>query len=357
MIIAAIENFVIFHTALSVMAFLTVLAIRAGSWRSTSPNPRFLSGAYTAALVVPAAGAAWLVAAALLPAAWLGHGDGAEDHHLPADSVHLIQELTRGIEPFLGFAISAVVLVAFAIAIMSTLRSQRRTAWAIERLTVADAKTYDPDKVEIVETAARRHGIDVTVLRSDRPMSFVSGVGRSTVAVSTGTLRTLSAAQLAGLVEHEVAHHERDDNRFSFSLRLVAALSLAVPLTSRLLHWRSEQVELVCDEIAASRTAAPLDIAEALVTLRRAIAPTVTAMPRLAVASFIPDDQGALARRVRRLIQLADCPPGEAAGSVTPLRRAVAAAILLFGVSLAVLIAWAPFAVHTATESLLGLLR
>lgn len=355
MIVATVENFVMFYTALSVTAFVVIMAIRAGSRQSASP--RFLSGAYTAALLVPPAGAAWVVAAALLPPAWLPRATGAGDHHVPADSVHLVQELTSGIEPFLGYAVIGMVLVTFAVAMVATLKSHRRTAWAIRRLTVPDGQAGDPHKLEILQTAARRHRIVVTVLGSDRPLSFVTGVGRSTVAVSTGTLRALSVAQLAGLVEHEVAHHERRDNRVSLALRLIAALSLAAPVTRALLRWRSEQVELLCDEIATSRTSAPLDIAEALVALRRAAAPIVAPMPALAAASFIPDDHGVLARRVRRLLQLADNLPPAAAASATPSRRTVAAAVLIFSTSLVALTAWAPFAVHTATESLLGLFK
>jgi Zn-dependent protease with chaperone function len=352
MIMAAVENFVIFSTALSVTAVFVVWAIRAGSSRRRA-NPRFMSRACTAALLVPPAGAAWVVTAALLPAAWLGGGDRAADHHVPAESVHLIQEITGGIEPFLGYAVMAMVSITFAAATIATLRSYRRTAWAIRRLSVTHAHADDPHKVEILEAAARRHGIDVTVLGSDRPLSFVTGWGPATVAVSTGTLRALSVPQLVGVVEHELAHHERRDNRVGFALRLIAALSLAGPATRALLRWRSEQVELLCDEIATSRTSAPLDIAEALVVLGRAAAPT----PVMAVASFIPEDQSMLARRVRRLVQLADDVPAAAVGSATPSRRAVVATVLTFSASLVAVTAWAPFAVHTATESLLGFFK
>jgi Zn-dependent protease with chaperone function len=355
MIVAAIENFVIFHTALSLLAFALVVTVRATTRWAAAASPRVLSRAYGAAVVAPAAVAAWVVAAALVPPAWLPGSDVAAEHG-SHHSVHLIQELTVGVEPFVAYLTVGLVSVGLAAVMLAMLRGHRRTAWAIRRLRVTGAPACDRDKLQILEQAARRHGVDVAVLRSDRPISFVTGVGRSTMAVSTGTLRALSAAQLAGLVEHELAHHERADNRLSFALRLVVALSLAAPLTRRLLHWRSEQVELLCDEIAATRTAAPLDIAEALVTLGRAVAPGRARAPRLATAGFIPDDRGALARRVRRLVELADHLPA-AAVSLTPSRRSLATAVLLFGATLAGLAAWAPLAVHTATESVLGLLR
>jgi Zn-dependent protease with chaperone function len=354
MIVAALENFVIFHTVLSAAAFLVMLAIRYGWWRK-GISSRFLIAAYTAALVVPPACAAWIVTAAFVPA-WLAGVHGSEDSHVPAASVHLIHEVSIAIEPFLGYAVIAMAAGSFALTVLFTLTSCRRTAWAIRCLAVGVPPATDAHKVAVLDAASRRHGIEVTVLASDRPLSFVSGLGRPVVAVSSGTLRALSVDQLAGLVEHEVAHHERHDNRMSLALRLIGALSCAVPVTRALLRWRSEQVELVCDEIAASRTCAPLDIAEALVALRRATAPTAAMWP-LAVASFVPDDRGAVARRVGRLLQLADKLPVAAPPSVCSSLRLGAATAAIFSASLVVLAASSPFAVHAAVESFLSLLR
>jgi hypothetical protein len=156
------------------------------------------------------------------------------------------------------------------------------------------------------------------------------------------------------MLEHEAAHHARRDNLVKLGLAVCAHASLAAPLSRRLLRWRNEPVELLCDEIAAARTSAPLEIAEALVKLRRR---TQVAIARSALAisasRFVPEDDRSVERRVRRLLALADAPPPSASASV-PRHAAPAIALgAIFVVSLAVVGTWAPFAIHAATESIL----
>ena len=89
------------------------------------------------------------------------------------------------------------------------------------------------------------------------------------MVVSTGLLNSLSAEELASVLEHETAHHTRRDNLAKLTLTICRYLSLAFPLTKQLYNWWSEQVEMVCDEIATSRTQAPVELAGALVRLKR----------------------------------------------------------------------------------------
>ena len=162
-------------------------------------------------------------------------------------------------------------------------------------------------------TPRRRHGLDVGLVQSDYPFSFVWGFRRSKLVISSGLLAALTPDELAGVLEHEAAHHARRDNLVKLALVIAAHASLAAPLGRRLLRWRNEQVELLCDEIAAARGSAPLDIAEALVKLRRRTQ-ALGARPALAAAAsrFVPDDDRSVERRVRRLVALADmaAPPG-----------------------------------------------
>src|SRR5262249_3355646 len=147
------------------------------------------------------------------------------------------------------------------------------------------------------------------------------------------------------------------DNLVKLGLLIAAHASLAAPLARRALRWRNDQVELLCDEIAATRGSAPLDIAEVLVKLRR---PAVTLGRRSAVAAaasrFVADDDRSLERRVRRLLTLAHV--ASAGGSRSAPRSGVALGLAaMFIGSLAALAAWAPLAVHAATEAFLQTLR
>ena len=113
--------------------------------------------------------------------------------------------------------------------------------------------------------------------------------------VSTGLLRTLNESELIGLLEHEAAHHQRRDNLIKLALSFCTYASLAFVLTRRVLTWRGLEVERLCDEVAASRTKAPLEIASALLKLRRGTFPTpVTASSFVAedISSFTPEYRG-----------------------------------------------------------------
>jgi Zn-dependent protease with chaperone function len=47
---------------------------------------------------------------------------------------------------------------------------------------------------------------------SDYPLSFVWGYRRTKLVLSSGLLNALTPEELAGVLEHEAAHHRRLDN-------------------------------------------------------------------------------------------------------------------------------------------------
>jgi beta-lactamase regulating signal transducer with metallopeptidase domain len=185
---------------------------------------------------------------------------------------------------------------------------------------------------------------------SDYPFSFVWGFTRSKLIVSTGLLRTLNESELIGLLEHEAAHHERRDNLIKLALSFCTYVSLAFVLTRQLLTWRGLEVERLCDEVAASRTKAPLDIASALVKLRRRTSPTpVTA------SSFIAEDISSFHARVSRLIESEGNKTSITSGPVSPRQIAIGFSLLFVG-SLFISTYFFPLAFHRTVESLIQLL-
>jgi Zn-dependent protease with chaperone function len=191
----------------------------------------------------------------------------------------------------------------------------------------------------------------VGLVQSDQPLSFVWGFGRAKLVVSTGLLTTLTPEELAAVLEHEAAHHARRDNLSKLGLTMCAHATLAVPLARRLLRWRDEQVELICDETAA-RSTSPLDLADALVKVRRHA--LRVAVPALA-SSFVPENDGAVEERVRRLVMLDDVPASGGAGTAPRHVLPWASAILL--VVSAGILAFAPLGVHTTTEAIFRVLK
>jgi hypothetical protein len=270
-------------------------------------------------------------------------------HRASTGAAHLVGELARGFEAFV-YAILGFVGVCALVAASSTARGHHRLAWVIARLELAAPPP--PAAIASVQDLARRHGVEIGFVHSHHPFSFVWGFRRSKLVVSTGLLAALTPAELAGVLEHEASHHVRRDNLAKLLLTLCAHATFAAPLARRVLRWRSEQVEFLCDEAAAVRTASPLDIAEALVKLRRQA--RAAAMPTILGASgFLPDEDGTVERRVRRLVALAD------GTSALPPRgwKTLLTLTVLFAVSLVAVAVWSPLAIHSAAESLLHSLR
>jgi Zn-dependent protease with chaperone function len=180
----------------------------------------------------------------------------------------LLGELTAALEPALGYA-SVLFLIGAALVVAgSMVRGYTRVRSVIERLETT-APPPPREQAALVEAVGRRHGLDVRLIMSEYPLSFVWGWRRSTLVLSSGLLRALEPAGLTAVLEHEAAHHARRDNLVKLGLAICGSLSLAAPLSRRLLRWHAEQVELVCDEVAAVSTSEPLEVADALVTVRR----------------------------------------------------------------------------------------
>jgi Zn-dependent protease with chaperone function len=223
-----------------------------------------------------------------------------------------------------------------------------RVAQLINRLEM-NGEPAEPHQIARVEETARRYGFQVGLVMSDYPFSFVWGFTRSKLIVSTGLLRTLNESELIGLLEHEAAHHERRDNLIKLILSFCTYSSLVFILTRRLLTWRGLEVERLCDEVAASRTKAPLDIASALVKLRRRNSPRpVTA------SSFNAEDASSFHSRVSRLIASeSDSTSATVSSSQAPI--AIGFSVLFVG-SLFVSTYFFPLAFHRTVESLIQLL-
>jgi beta-lactamase regulating signal transducer with metallopeptidase domain len=263
--------------------------------------------------------------------------------------LHLLGDLTAKLEPTLAYMMLMFAAGAGLFTARSGWHSYIRVAQLISRLQM-NAEPAEPHQIARVEETAQRYGFQVGLVMSDYPFSFVWGFTRSKLIVSTGLLRTLNESELIGLLEHEAAHHQRRDNLIKLALSFCTYSSLAFVFTRRVLTWRGLAVERLCDEVAASRTNAPLDIASALVKLRR----RTSRMP-VTASSFIAEDMSSFHSRVSRLIDFEgdDTSSTTASGSQAPLAIALS---LLFFVSLFVSTYFFPLAFHRTVESLIQLL-
>ena len=319
-----------------------------------------LSRVYTVALVLPPFVSLWLVTAALLPQLWLTAESFAAEHSAPVHQLHLLGELTVTVEPALAYAIALFVVVIAAVATWSNLRGSWRVSKVIKQLEM-QAVAPRPEQVALVNEIAAKTGLSVGLVMSDYPLSFVWGFRHSKLILSSGLLRMLTAAELTGVLEHEAAHHARRDNLVKLLLSLCSYSSLAFPLSRLIVSWRASEVELICDELAASRTSHPLEIAEALVKLRRQTIAGHLASEPIPIdgvaSSFVSDRGGTFQRRVGRLLTLVDAPVSFYSGSQQYATRAAAIFFAASLVALSATLLFAPLSVHHATEGLIQIFK
>ena len=361
LLIASIENFVLFGTFLALVMFAITFLMRQLTIRqSLCIQAERLAHFYTATLVIPPLVSIWLVSAALLPRLWMSPETFAAEHAAPLHEIHLLGVLTLAIEPALAYAMAIFVIVISAFVVWSNLRGTWRVGRVI-RLLDMKASAPPTDQLALVNEIANRFGLSVGLVMSDYPLSFVWGFRRSKLVLSSGLLRTLTPVELAGVLEHEAAHHTRRDNMIKLLLSLCSYSSLAFPLSRLIVDWRATEVELICDEVAAARTSEPLEIAEALVKLRRQtlsapIVPEPVATQAIA-SSFVSDSARTLQRRVDRLLALVDAPPVQS--GYEPRSFAAGAFLLLTSsvVALSIILLFAPLSVHHAAENLIGIFK
>jgi len=357
MIFTVIENFVFFSILFALVAYGGAFFVRFGmrkNWWEISPFA--LTRIFAGLILMPPVFALWLVLAALLPETWLGSEVFQAAHITPVHEWHLLTDLTARFEPFLAYTTVLFLSSVIFFVVWKSVRGYFRIGNIVRFLEI-EAVAPTPGKIVLVENIAERHRLKVGLVMSEQPLTFVWGFWQSKLVLSSGLLNTLTDAELEGVIEHESAHHARRDNLVKLFLSAASYLSPAFPLTRRILRWQSEQIELVCDEIAAVSTNEPLEIASALVKVRR-IFPALNANPSL-TSGFMTEEKLSIESRVKRLVHLADALPsgGKKAKLAHKPSFEVTSIAALFVGSLLAIMFLAPLIVHETAETLIGLIK
>jgi Zn-dependent protease with chaperone function len=361
-LIAAIENFVLFCTILSVVMFAAAAVVRQLAikqlWRL---RPDSLSRVYATCLVIPPVASLWLISAALLPRLWMTPEAFTAEHAAPFHEIHLLGTLTFAIEPGLAYAMLLFVAATAVFVAWSNVRGSWRIGRVINQLDM-NAAAPPGKQVELVNQVAGKAGLSVGLVMSDYPLSFVWGFRRSKLVLSSGLLRTLSPAELTGVLAHEAAHHSRRDNLIKLLLCFCGYSSLAFLLSRLIVSWRATEVEMICDEVAATRTSEPLEIAEALVKLRRQtmageIRSDQIAKPAIA-SSFVSNTAITFERRVDRLLTMVDSSLPQATRPQLP-SGVNGGVVLVAGsfLALSAVLMFAPLSIHHAAEALIEIFK
>jgi len=345
----AAENFVLISAVLSVAFFGAAAIIRANR-RTRAWHPLTLSRIYAIALIVPPLAAMWLVSASLFPVIWVGPDRWVQEHRA-AHTDHLLSALTVSLDPALSYAAILFACIAVMVAACAVTKGYFSIGRVVRRLEI-DAEPAAPERIRQVEDACARYGLSIGLVVSRYPFSFVWGYFGSKLIVSTSLLNALTSKELAALLEHEAAHHTRRDNLSKWILTICRYLSPAFPLTRLLYRSWSEQVEMVCDEVAARRTNDPVEVAGALVRLTR-LTIGIPRSSQLSVSSFFGGHDATLERRVERVLSLSGAITVEPVVMSRSWVRATMMCGAVFVLTLATVFAVSPLAIHRLFELLL----
>ncbi len=352
MIFSIFENFIFFSTIFALAAFFPAYWLKTAAeskWLRISPLT--LTRVYAVAVLLPPVISLWLVLAALLPKILLGTEEFYSAHPAPVHELHLFGDITHNFEPFLAIGTLLLILTILFGAVWKSARGYLRLRKILECLEIPTvAPTHE--QLNIIEAFSSRYKLKIGIVSSRKPFTFVWGFWDTKLIISSGLLDVLSVEELRGVIEHEAAHHTRRDNFFKSALSAASCFSLAFPLTRLVLRWQAEQIEFICDEIAAAKSGAPLDIASALVKLSRNPAANFTEMSW--TAAFFSRREKTVEKRVKRLIFLDDILPEMK--NIYRLEKLpkteFSAAAFVFCTTLFAVLSLAPLDVHRATEFL-----
>ncbi len=351
LLLAGVENFVLINAVLSTAAFGAVCLVRYTRLARTQ-HPLSSARLYAVALIIPPVVSVWLVGASLLPAAWLGAEQWGQEHKA-SHNIHLVNTLTTPVDPALGYvALAFISVVALAI-FYAAASGYSRIGRVVRRLDIG-ADPASPEKVKQVEEVCGKYGIDVGLVMSRYPFSFVWGYLRSKLIVSTGLLNALTHEELSALLEHEAAHHARRDNLSKWALTICRYASPLFPLTGLLYRWWGEQVEMVCDEVAACRTKTPIEVAGALVRLKRLTLAVAPRKARLVGLGFLGQSNNGFEHRVNRMLSLTERPEMIEPSLLSRSWAKTAAMVgATFAFTLVVVFLLSPLVIHRVVEILL----
>ncbi len=171
--------------------------------------------------------------------------------------------------------------------------------WRTRRLIGEWMRLSEPVSIEGVQIPAFR-------LRHPFPVIAVVGVVRPQMFVAEQILSELDESELAAAIAHECGHISTHDNLKRIAMRICGDL-LVFPLGKTLDRVWADSAESAADEYAANRGGrrSALNLASALIKVGR-ITPREKAWAMPMGAFLLDAEDGSLAERIDRLLQIAD---------------------------------------------------
>jgi beta-lactamase regulating signal transducer with metallopeptidase domain len=197
-----------------------------------------------------------------------------------------------------------------------------RDLFAAEQL-VKRARTI-PLPVEL----AKRLGRVRLAISPDAPGPMAAGLFHPSVILPEGAIQRIGAAEMAALLEHELAHIERRDVLAALAQRIAIALLWWSPAMYWISRRIDEERESACDETAVLRTGDARAFARSLTS--QAETQLWARAPKMAAGAIGRRSQ--FSRRIKRLVEMARAGgvPAHYSGRLAFTGLALAVAIAAF---------------------------
>lgn len=164
------------------------------------------------------------------------------------------------------------------------------------------------EKAQPISPAGIFTALPVYTIKHTLPLCCIYGLHRPKLFLAEQLLAELDRPELRAAIAHEEAHGRRHDNLKHLCLSVLKNFFFFLPTYRRLGDSWREANELACDEEAAERTGAPLDLASALVKIARLTPPCEPSPGLLLQGLGLIDCRSSkhLEERILRLLSLAD---------------------------------------------------
>lgn len=351
-------NFGLLNILLSLIFFLI-----ASAGRRLMLSPRRKSRLLFLSLIAPPALSSFTIFTSFVPP-FLVKIPGKAMFCLNEPYCYIFSFVSPEIPLFNGLMVFAAGLAMIpVISSIISLRSYSKVHGAIHHLTSSPRPLSRYENIDrLILKELKEFGeinkINVRIIDTRAMISFIWGYISNVLIISTGVLKTLSADELRGVLDHELTHCKRRDNILKGFLLLCRNSLFIFPHVHFMFRWWGEEIELIGDEEAAMRTGKPLDVASALLKMKADVYPVNTPDLALYTAGFsVSPNNGLLTHRVERLLAIND---GKVSLEKDRWQIIPSETVLLLGMtsmfpaSFAAIYEFDPLLVHCALEKLLS---
>jgi Zn-dependent protease with chaperone function len=205
-------------------------------------------------------------------------------------------------QSFLGFAINPLRLLLVVISVMLVFAVIKTALMLIKAHNAAFKFDRSANEYPALASAMASLNVEsstVKVSEDSRMIAFTYGVNRPVICISSGAIELFEPDALTAILAHELSHVRKRDNFSIVIAMFVRDFLWFLPITHYLLSVFMREKEFAADDYAAELTGQPLAVADAIVSVAKALNASRNFSP--AYAMFYTGD-ASVKTRINRLI-------------------------------------------------------